>query len=56
MIAPTPASLFVFDTKTTRYWSRDLVNGAWVWNNHLGPLAGRDNVPAEAPEAPAESK
>ena len=38
MVAPHVTHLFVFDTKTARYWSKDHDGD---WKNHLGPFAGR---------------
>ena len=52
MIAPQPNYLYVFDTKTARYWKYE---GKGNWSNHLGPVAppakAADPNPDGKPEA-----
>jgi hypothetical protein len=48
--SPHDWTVFVFDTKTSRYWSKNIA-GEGDWKNHLGPLAGREK-PAGAIRKP----
>jgi hypothetical protein len=46
MVAPHSVSLFIFDTKTARYWNKDHDGD---WKAHLGPFAGRAKPQADGP-------